>query len=143
MNAAEGSLGQLDPGCEQCLPGGGGRHERRPADSVGVLEEGRRLFELAKTLLRATRVGGELTEEGAELLREEQGQDSAEASLVWASIAGDPVLQRLLLALIKGQETLCTTLGRLAQWGVTWYMARRARTPAYSLPNALRRPNAI
>ena len=72
MNVAEGSLCQLDPGCEQCLPGGGGRHERRPAGSVEVLdsEEGGRLFELAKTLLGATRVGGKLTEEGAERLRE-------------------------------------------------------------------------
>ena len=70
---------------------------------------------LAKGFLRATRIGSKLTEEGAKLLREEQGQDATEARLVGASVSGDPVLQRLLLALIKGQETLCATLSRLGR----------------------------
>jgi hypothetical protein len=45
-----------------------------------------------------------------ELVREEQGQHATKASLTRAGIPGDPMLKRLLFALVESQEALRPTL---------------------------------
>ena len=47
-----------------------------------------------------------LSEEVIELLRKEQGQHPTEAGLERAGILGNPMLPRLFLAMVEGQETL-------------------------------------
>ena len=86
LESAEGSLSQLNPDGEQRLPQRGGRRERwgaRPLAWPYDRWRGR------------TSVG------------------VAVRPLAWPNVPGNPMLARLLLTLVGGQEPLSTTLGRL------------------------------
>jgi hypothetical protein len=71
------------------------------------------LLEPAEGLLGAAGVCSELSEKGVQLVREEEGQHPTEPMLIWASVAGHPVLASLFLALVECQETLMPALRRL------------------------------
>ena len=91
MDPTKGPIHPLDTESEQLFPRGWDFGTRRRTPCIGPVVC---LLQLAEGLLRASGVGGELVEEGIELIFGKHGHHSAEAGL------GGPGIQQLARLLL-------------------------------------------